>query len=95
RRGFRASWQLATQGGAALMGSGFAALLSNTMTKDALEGWGWRLPFLVGVLIAPVGMFLRRRLADDAPGDRHHGIERGVLHELFSKHTRTVLLLML
>ncbi|MDI9712546.1 hypothetical protein QM261_18660, partial [Acinetobacter baumannii] len=73
----------------------FAALLSNTMTKDALEGWGWRLPFLVGVLIAPVGMFLRRRLADDAPGDRHHGIERGVLHELFSKHTRTVLLLML
>ncbi|KWO43460.1 MFS transporter [Burkholderia sp. MSMB1459WGS] len=95
RRGFRASWQLATQGGAALMGSGFAALLSNTMTKDALEGWGWRLPFLVGVLIAPVGMFLRRRLADDAPGDRHHGIERGVLHELFSKHARTVLLLML
>ncbi|ALV58179.1 MFS transporter [Burkholderia cenocepacia] len=95
RRGFRASWQLATQGGAALMGSGFAALLSNTMTKDALEGWGWRLPFLVGVLIAPVGMFLRRRLADDAPGDHHHGIERGVLHELFSKHTRTVLLLML
>lgn len=95
RRAFRASWQLATQGGAALMGSGFAALLSNTMTKDALEGWGWRLPFLVGVLIAPVGMFLRRRLADDAPGDRHHGIERGVLHELFSKHTRTVLLLML
>ncbi|KOR21564.1 MFS transporter, partial [Burkholderia cenocepacia] len=95
RRGFRASWQLATQGGAALMGSGFAALLSNTMTKDALEGWGWRLPFLVGVLIAPVGMFLRRRLADDSPGDRHHGIERGVLRELFSKHTRTVLLLML
>ena len=38
-------------------GPGFAALLSNTMTKDALEGWGWRLPFLVGVLIAPVGMF--------------------------------------
>ena len=94
RRAFRASWQLATQGGAALM-AGFAALLSNTMTKDALEGWGWRLPFLVGVLIAPVGMFLRRRLADDAPGDSHHGIERGVLHELFSKHTRTVLLLML
>lgn len=44
RRGFRASWQLATQGGAALMGSGFAALLSNTLAKDALESWGWRVP---------------------------------------------------
>ncbi|OXH81229.1 MFS transporter, partial [Burkholderia multivorans] len=29
------------------------------------------------------------------PADRHHAIERGVLRELFSKHARTVLLLML
>ncbi|WDD91286.1 MFS transporter [Burkholderia sp. FERM BP-3421] len=94
RRGFRASWQLATQGGAALMGSGFAALLSNTLTKDALESWGWRIPFLVGVLIAPVGMYLRRRLADDAPGE-HHGVGDGVLRELFTRHARTVVLLTL
>ncbi|MGU7770163.1 MFS transporter [Burkholderia sp. MR1-5-21] len=95
RRGFRASWQLATQGGAALMGSGFAALLSNTLAKDALESWGWRLPFFAGVLIAPVGMYLRRRLADDAPGDGHHGLDGGVLRELFAQHGRTVLLLTL
>jgi MFS transporter, MHS family, proline/betaine transporter len=99
RRGFRASWQLATQGGAALMGSGFAALLSNTLTKDALESWGWRTPFLVGVLIAPVGMYLRRRLADDGPGaaasGAHHGLDGGVLRELFTQHGRTVLLLTL
>lgn len=95
RRGFRASWQLATQGGAALMGSGFAALLSNTLAKDALESWGWRVPFALGVLIAPVGMYLRRRLADDAPGAGHHGIDGGVLRELFARHGRTVLLLTL
>ncbi|KWF05135.1 MFS transporter [Burkholderia ubonensis] len=95
RRGLRASWQLATQGGAALMGSGFAALLSNTLTKGALESWGWRIPFFVGVLIAPVGMILRRRLADDAPGDSRHGIDGGVLRELFTQHARTVLLLAL
>ncbi|KVM18449.1 MFS transporter [Burkholderia ubonensis] len=81
--------------GAALMGSGFAALLSNTLTKGALESWGWRIPFFVGVLIAPVGMILRRRLADDAPGDSHHGIDGGVLRELFTQHARTVLLLAL
>ncbi|MBU9477038.1 MFS transporter [Burkholderia multivorans] len=92
-RGFRASWQLATQGGAALMGSGFAALLSNALAKDTLESWGWRLPFFVGLLIAPVGMYLRRRLADDAPGDSHHGIDGGVLRELLTQHGRTLLLL--
>ncbi|AVR29407.1 MFS transporter [Burkholderia thailandensis] len=94
-RGFRASWQLATQGGAALMGSGLAALLSNTLAEDALESWGWRVPFALGVLIAPVGMYLRRRLADDAPGAGRHGIDGGVLGELFARHGRTVLLLTL
>lgn len=40
RRGFRASWQLATQGGAALMGAGIAAALSAALSKEALESWG-------------------------------------------------------
>ncbi|NML30192.1 MFS transporter [Paraburkholderia antibiotica] len=95
RRGFRASWQLATQGGAALMGAGIAAALSAALSKEALESWGWRVPFLIGVGIAPVGIFLRRRLADDAIGAHSHGIERGVLHELFSEHLRTLLLITL
>jgi MHS family proline/betaine transporter-like MFS transporter len=95
RRGFRASWQLATQGGAALMGAGIAATLSAALSKDALESWGWRVPFLLGVLIAPVGIYLRRRLADDASSAHGHGIERGVLHELFTAHLRPLVLITL
>ncbi len=94
RRGFRASWQLATQGGAALMGSGLAALLSNLLTKDALESWGWRIPFVIGLSIAPVGMLLRRRLVETHDGDPH-AIDGGVLRELFTQHARTVLLITL
>jgi MHS family proline/betaine transporter-like MFS transporter len=95
RRGFRASWQLATQGGAALMGAGIAATLSAALSKEALESWGWRVPFLLGVLIAPVGIYLRRRLADDASSAHGHGIERGVLHELFTAHLRPLVLITL
>jgi MHS family proline/betaine transporter-like MFS transporter len=95
RRGFRASWQLATQGGAALMGAGIAAALSAALSKDALESWGWRVPFLLGVLIAPVGIYLRRRLADDTSSAHGHGIERGVLHELFTAHLRPLVLITL
>jgi MFS transporter, MHS family, proline/betaine transporter len=94
QRGFRASWQLATQGGAALMGSGIAAALSAALPKESLESRGWRIPFLIGVLIAPVGMYLRRRLADE-PRGAHHGLERGVLHELFTQHVRTLVLITL
>lgn len=95
RRGFRASWQLATQGGAALMGAGIAAALSAALSKEALESWGWRVPFLLGVLIAPVGIYLRRRLADDVSAAHGHGIERGVLHELFTAHLRPLVLITL
>jgi MHS family proline/betaine transporter-like MFS transporter len=96
QRGARTSWQLATQGAAALSGSGIAALLSAALPRESLESWGWRVPFALGVLIAPVGLYLRRRLADHPPGQsEHHGIERGVLHELFTQHVRTLVLLTL
>jgi MHS family proline/betaine transporter-like MFS transporter len=92
RRGLRTSWQLATQGAAALMGSSLAAGLSAALPRADLESWGWRIPFALGVLIAPVGLYLRSRMADE---QAHHGLERGVLRELFTDHFRTVLLLAL
>ncbi|WP_439654805.1 MFS transporter [Trinickia terrae] len=66
-RGFRASWQLASQGGAALLGSGMAALLTNLLTEPQLHAWGWRVPFLMGMLIAPVGIYLRRHIVEEPP----------------------------
>ncbi|MGF6641333.1 MFS transporter [Paraburkholderia sp. MM6662-R1] len=66
-RGFRASWQLASQGAAALLGSGMAALLTYQLTGPQLLDWGWRVPFLAGTLIMPVGVYLRRHIVDDEP----------------------------
>ncbi|ASW03411.1 MFS transporter [Paraburkholderia aromaticivorans] len=66
-RGFRASWQLASQGAAALLGSGMAALLTYQLTAAELLDWGWRVPFLAGTLIMPVGVYLRRHIVDDEP----------------------------
>ncbi|MFM0043360.1 MFS transporter [Paraburkholderia sediminicola] len=66
-RGFRASWQLASQGAAALLGSGLAALLAYQLSAAELLDWGWRVPFLAGTLIMPVGVYLRRHIVDDEP----------------------------
>lgn len=66
-RGFRASWQLASQGAAALLGSGMAALLTYQLTGPQMLDWGWRVPFLAGTLIMPVGVYLRRHIVDDEP----------------------------
>lgn len=69
-RGFRASWQLASQGAAALLGSGLAASLGFLLSSDTMHSWGWRIPFLLGTLIAPVGIYLRRHIPEEPPAQR-------------------------
>jgi MHS family proline/betaine transporter-like MFS transporter len=67
RRGFIASWQFASQGVSGLLGSGFGAALTSWMDPADLQSWGWRLPFLFGVLIGPVGVYIRNHIEDAAP----------------------------
>lgn len=67
RRGALVSWQMTSQGGAALGGALVAATLSGTLSHEALLAWGWRVPFLAGMLIGPVGFYLRRHLDDTLP----------------------------
>lgn len=67
RRGFMVSWQLVSQGVAATVGALCGFALNRVMDPQALASWGWRLPFLLGMLIAPVGFYIRRHLPEDRP----------------------------
>ncbi|NTZ06102.1 MFS transporter [Burkholderia metallica] len=67
RSGELVSWQMASQGGAALAGALVALTLSRWLPPDALQSWGWRVPFVLGLLIGPVGFYLRRHLDDTLP----------------------------
>lgn len=40
----------------------FGLILSLTLSQDALYGWGWRVPFFIGVGILPFGFWLRRQI---------------------------------
>ena len=62
RRGFYASWQFAGQGLSALLATGFGVVLNSVLTAEQLEMWGWRIPFLFGLLIGPVGYYIRRHV---------------------------------
>ncbi|WP_233857873.1 MFS transporter [Paraburkholderia sp. HD33-4] len=61
-RGYLVSWQLASQGASALAGALCGMLLTHALTPSALESWGWRVPFLLGLLIGPVGLYIRSHL---------------------------------
>jgi len=66
RRGWYGSFQQTSVVAGILLGSGIAALLTTFMTPAAMESWGWRLPFLLGGIIGPVGMYMRRTI-DETP----------------------------
>ncbi|WP_213300738.1 MFS transporter [Paraburkholderia sacchari] len=63
-RGLLGSYQFASQGLGVSFGALMAGLLTMFLHPDALLAWGWRVPFLMGVAIAPLGMWIRRRLEE-------------------------------
>jgi MFS transporter, MHS family, proline/betaine transporter len=49
-----------------LLGSATGALLSAVLPEDAMHVWGWRIPFLLGLMVGVAGFLLRRRLDEDS-----------------------------
>jgi MHS family proline/betaine transporter-like MFS transporter len=66
KRGYYASWQFASQGLAAILAATFGSMLTAWMSPEHLGNWGWRIPFLFGVLIGPIGYYIRSHL-DETP----------------------------
>lgn len=64
RRSFYVSLQFATQNFAILAAGCVGLLLASTLSPSALLSWGWRAAFLVGALIVPFTIAIRRSLAE-------------------------------
>jgi MFS transporter, MHS family, proline/betaine transporter len=66
RRGFFASWQVASQGLTTLLAAIFGVVLTGRLSPEQMSSWGWRVPFFFGLLIGPVAYYIRTRL-DETP----------------------------
>ncbi|QIV88428.1 MFS transporter [Glutamicibacter mishrai] len=64
KKAYYSSWQVASQGASMMLASGFGYFLTTGLSPEALESWGWRVPFFVGLLIGPVGLYIRARLEE-------------------------------
>lgn len=64
RKGFYGSWQVATQGAAMFLASMFGYVLFTFLSTEDLHAWGWRVPFVFGMLIGPVGYYIRSRMEE-------------------------------
>jgi MHS family proline/betaine transporter-like MFS transporter len=66
RRGIIGAMACCGAVGGILMGSAMGALLASAMSPEALADWGWRIPFLVGLVVGLAGFALRRGIHEEA-----------------------------
>ena len=64
RKGFSASWQWATTGIVSIVVALFGIVLTTTLTHAQLVDWGWRIPYLFGLLVGPAGLYIRSKVVE-------------------------------
>ena len=99
RRGFYGSFQMVSQSLAFSLGAAMAIGLNLGLSADAFASWGWRVPFILGILIGPIGYYLRQKV-DESPEFQAYLAERAAraqpkkqttLGELFANHPRELI----
>ncbi len=81
-----------------MLGSGTAALFSSFLDDAALESWGWRAPFLMGILICVVGYYMRRTVSESPAyeaAQKSGELEKNPIKTLFSKYRGALFTLIL
>ncbi|MEM5402824.1 MFS transporter [Paraburkholderia sp. BR14262] len=90
RKSFLGSWQFSSQGMATVLASFAGLALSSQLSTDQIEAWGWRVPFAFGLLVAPVGLYIRRHIDDTLqPSAAKHAAP---IRDLLVSHKGRVLL---
>lgn len=91
RRGLYGSWQQVSIVAGLLVGSGMGAALGTVLSEEALNSYGWRITFILGIVVGLVGLYLRLRL-EDTPAFRaleeHEEVESAPIKESFVSHNK-------
>ena len=64
RKMFYGSFNMLSIGIAAMLSSGCSYLLSRHLSHTELDSWGWRVPFMIGALVGPIGFYIRHHVAE-------------------------------
>lgn len=87
RRGAIGALASISASGGILMGSATGALFAAALSPEALAAWGWRIPFLMGLLVGVAGWLVRRGIVETPRG----AVERAPLAATLRLHGRLVI----
>ncbi|QMV50031.1 MFS transporter [Ewingella americana] len=99
KKGQYASWLQASMGISNILGALVATAVTLTLSREQIGDWGWRIPFIIGLSIAPIGLWMRKTL-EETPLFVEEQTRRKVekvkpvmpLFQLFKTHRSAVLL---
>lgn len=91
RRGLFSSFQYVSTTIGQLLASGVAALLVRLLDEGRMDGWGWRLPFVLGAVLSLAGFWIRRGAQETRGAERAE--TRPPLFEALRRHPRASLLI--
>lgn len=92
RKGFSASWQFATGGLITVIASLFGVGLTSLLSHDQLVAWGWRIPYVFGMLIGPAGLYVRSKIVETPEFIEAEKPETTPIKDLLRRHPLPVLL---
>ncbi len=95
RRGFFASFSLQGTQFGGILAAGVFLPLSATLSKSAFHAWGWRIPFLLSVVVVLAGYIIRRRV-DETPAfleeEAKHEVPRAPIVRVFRENWLNIVL---
>ena len=95
RRGLFASLAQAGAPVGNLLATGMLFLFGTLMPEHVFLSWGWRVPFLLSVILVIVGVFVRLGVAESPEFEslqQHHGSAHNPLTQLLRHHPKSLLL---
>ena len=97
KRGFYGSWlEFGTLAGFGL-GALIPTILILTLPAEAMESWGWRIPFLIAGPLGLIGLYLRKKL-EDTPAFKNlqetGNVAKSPVKSLIVQYWRQLLILM-
>jgi len=83
-KGLYVSWQSASQQVAIIFSAALGYILNESISKEVIADWGWRIPFFIGCMIIPIVFQIRRSLqeTEEFLAKKHHPTFKEIIKSL-------------
>jgi len=91
RRTLFTAWLQASMGMSNILGALVAFTITSLLPRGEIIRWAWRIPFFIGLAIVPLGVYLRRTLAETPAfraEERVDHLARRPLRQVFRDHPK-------